>query len=82
MEIRVGPLAVKADNEGLKEGNVRDKGISVMLAGQERTGKTSLKKSLKGETFDKREESTDGTEADPSYFKVSTEIRKTGEKIE
>ena len=64
MKIRVGdgPLAVKADNEGLKEG------IPVMLVGQERTGKTSLKKSLKGETFDNREESTDGIEADPSFF--------------
>ena len=77
-----GPLAVKAYNKALKEGKVRVKRIPVMLVGQERTGKTSLKKSLKGETFDEREESTDGIEADPSYFKVSTEIWKTGEKVE
>ena len=82
MEIHArGPLAVKAYNKALKEGNVRVKRIPVMLIGQERTGKTSLKKSLIGETFDKREESTDGIEADPSYFEVSTEIWKTGEKM-
>ena len=75
-------MAVKAYNKALKEGKVRVKRIPVMLVGQERTGKTSLKKSLKGETFDEREESTDGIEADPSYFKVSTEIWKTGEKME
>ena len=74
-------MAVKAYNKALKEGKVRVKRIPVMLVGQERTGKTSLKKSLKGETFDEREESTDGIEADPSYFKVSTEIWKTGEKM-
>ncbi|XP_078378622.1 uncharacterized protein LOC144661691 isoform X1 [Oculina patagonica] len=51
-----------------------------MFIGQARTGKTSLKKSLKGEAFNQSEESTDGIETDPSYFKVSTEIWKTGEK--
>lgn len=49
--------------------------------GQERTGKTSLKRSLKGEPFDRFEESTDGIQADPAYFKVSKEIWKTGKKI-
>ena len=74
-------MAVKAYNNALKEGNVRVKRVPVMLVGQERTGKTSLKKSLKGETFDEREESTNGIEADPSHFEVSTEIWKTGEKM-
>ena len=49
-----------------------------MLIGQERTGKTSLKKSLKGENFNAEEESTVGIETDSSYFKVSTEIWKCG----
>ena len=49
-----------------------------MLIGQERTGKTSLKKSLKGENFNAEEESTIGIETDSSYFKVSTEIWKCG----
>lgn len=51
-----------------------------MLIGQFETGKTSLKKSLKGEPFEKGEVSTVGIEVDPSYFKVSREIWKTGGK--
>ena len=49
-----------------------------MLIGQERTGKTSLKKSLKGEDFNEKEESTVGIDTDSLYFKVSTEIWKSG----
>ena len=49
-----------------------------MIIGQARTGKTSLKKSLKGELFDPNEESTEGIETDPSYFEVTTDIWRTG----
>ena len=49
-----------------------------MLIGQERTGKTSLKKSLKGEDFNEKEESTVGIDTDSLYFKVSTEIWNSG----
>ena len=49
-----------------------------MLIGQDRAGKTSLKKSLKGICFDPEEESTVGIEVDPSLFKVSRETWKTG----
>ena len=49
-----------------------------MIIGQARTGKTSLKKSLKGELFDPYEGRTEGIETDPSYFKVTTEIWRTG----
>ena len=49
-----------------------------MIIGQARTGKTSLKKSLKGELFDPNEGSTEGIETDPSYFKVTTDIWRTG----
>ena len=62
------------------EGRTCVKRLPVMLIGQERTGKTSLKKSLKGEAFNANEGSTDGIEVDPSYFQVSAEIWKTGEK--
>ena len=51
-----------------------------MLIGQDRSGKTSLKKSLRGQLFDPNEDSTVGIEMDPSHFKVSTEIWKAGEK--
>ena len=50
-----------------------------MLIGQGRTGKTSLKKSLKGDRFDAEEESTRGIEMDPSHWSVTNEIWKTGE---
>ena len=49
-----------------------------MIIGQERTGKTSLKRSLKGELFNANEGSTEGIETDPSYFKVSTDVWRTG----
>ena len=73
-----GPQAVKAYDKALTGGKACIKRIPVMLIGQERTGKTSLKKSLKGENFNEKEESTVGIETDPSYFKVSTEIWKSG----
>ncbi len=49
-----------------------------MMVGQERAGKTSLKRSLKGEQFDANEESTSGIEMDPSHCKVTTEIWRPG----
>ncbi len=42
-----------------------------MLIGQERSGKTSLKKSLKGQVFNPDEDSTDGIAVDPSHFSVN-----------
>ena len=51
-----------------------------MLIGQERAGKTSLKKSLKGEKFDPEERSTRGVDIDPSQCKITTEIWKAGER--
>ena len=53
-----------------------------MLIGQARSGKTSLKKSLKKETFDEKEPSTDGIERDPSYFSVTNETVSTEETEE
>ena len=49
-----------------------------MIIGQARTGKTSLKKSLKGELFNPHEGSTEGIETDRSYFKVTTDVWRTG----
>ena len=47
-----------------------------MFIGQSQSGKTSLKRSLKGEDFNPGEISTIGIETDPSYGKVSTEVWK------
>ena len=75
-----GRLALEAYNKALAEGKTFDNRVPVMLIGQDRSGKTSLKKSLRGEPFNPHEESTVGIDVDPSHFRVSTEIWKTGEK--
>ena len=75
-----GPLAVEAYNNALKDGKAYIKRVPVMIIGQNRAGKTSLKKSLTGETFSVTESSTEGIEMDPSHFKVSTDLWKTGKK--
>ena len=47
-----------------------------MLIGQDRAGKTSLKKSLIGLPFNSKEKSTDGIEVDPSKFQLDVgEVR-------
>ncbi|XP_068738479.1 uncharacterized protein [Montipora capricornis] len=74
-----GPLAVEAYNKALSKGKTRVRRIPVMLIGQDRSGKTSLKNSLRGIRFNSDEGSTVGIDVDPSYFKVTTEIWKTGE---
>ncbi|XP_044178391.1 uncharacterized protein LOC114949826 isoform X1 [Acropora millepora] len=75
-----GPRALEAYNRALTEGRTRVRRIPIMLIGQDRSGKTSLKKSLQGLRFNPDEDSTVGIDVDPSYFKVTTEIWKTGEK--
>ena len=53
-----------------------------MLVGQDRSGKTSLKKSLKGMCFNPEEESTVGIDLDRYHFQVTTEMWMTGKKNE
>ena len=50
-----------------------------MLVGKDRSGKTSLKRSLKGDRFDPLELSTVGIEVDPLHFQVTTEMWRSGE---
>ena len=75
-----GPRALEAYNKALTEGKTRVRRIPIMLIGQERSGKTSLKKSLQGLRFNPDEDSTVGIDVDPSFFRVTTEIWKTGKK--
>ena len=75
-----GPKALEAYNRALTEGKSLARRIPIMLIGQDRSGKTSLKKSLQGLQFNPYEDSTLGIDVDPSYFKVTTEIWKTGKK--
>ncbi|XP_078352927.1 uncharacterized protein LOC144637729 [Oculina patagonica] len=67
-------------NNALAEGKSLVKRLPLMLIGQDQAGKTSLKKSLKGISFNPEEESTVGIDADPSHFMLSKEIWKAGEK--
>ncbi|XP_068741446.1 uncharacterized protein [Montipora capricornis] len=73
-----GSSAVESYFKALADGRTSLKRVPVMLIGQDRAGKTSLKKSLKGICFDPEEDSTVGIDVDPSYFKVTTETLRTG----
>jgi len=77
-----GPLALEAYNNALAEGKTCVKRVPLMLIGQDRSGKTSLKKSLKGIDFDPDEDSTVGIDVDRYHFKVTTETWMTGKKDE
>ena len=81
-----GPGAQIAYENALKTGKVKVYRARIMLIGQDRAGKTSLKKSFLGLPFDPEEESTDGIEVDPSKFEVDTDLvknwKRTDEKLE
>lgn len=49
----------------------------IILVGQDRAGKTSLKKTLLGLPFDSKEQSTDGIEIEPSKFEIEVERIKS-----
>ena len=81
-----GPGAQIAYENALKTGKVKVYRARIMLIGQDRAGKTSLKKSFLGLPFDPEEQSTDGIEVDPSKFEVDTDLvknwKRTDEKLE
>ena len=80
-----GPRAKRAYENALKSGKVKVYRARIMLIGQDRAGKTSLKKSFLGLPFDPEEESTDGIEVDPSKFEVDIDQvknwKRTDEKL-
>ena len=80
----LAPLEIEAHGEkaqlayqsALKDGAVNVYRGRVLLIGQDRAGKTSLKKSLIGLPFNRKEKSTDGIEVDPSKFQLDVgEVR-------
>ena len=81
-----GPGAQIAYENALKTGKVKVYRARIMLIGQDRAGKTSLRKSFLGLPFDPEEQSTDGIEVDPSKFEVDTDLvknwKRTDEKLE
>lgn len=71
IEIEVqGQRARLAYENALMTGKVKVNRARIMFIGQDRSGKTSLKKSLLGLPFDPHEQSTDGVEVVPSKFEV------------
>ena len=71
-----GEKAQLAYQSALKDGAVNVYRGRVLLIGQDRAGKTSLKKSLIGLPFNPKEKSTDGIEVDPSKFQLDVgEVR-------
>ena len=53
----------------------------MFLIGQDRAGKTSLKKSLIGLPFNLKEKSTEGIEVDPSKFQLDVDAAKNWQPI-
>ena len=81
-EIRArGPEAELAFQKALQNGKVKVYRGRIMLLGQERAGKTSLKKSLLGMPFNPQEESTVGVEVDPSKCQLDVDQIKNWEPI-
>ena len=72
-----GPKAQLAYEKALKDGSVKVYRGRILLIGQDRAGKTSLKKSLLGQPFDPKEQSTEGIEVDPSKFEIDVHLVKS-----
>ena len=86
----VAPKEIEARGEraqlvyqrALRDGAVSVLRSRVLLIGQDRAGKTSLKKSLIGLPFNRNENSTEGIEVDPSIFQVHTDEVKNWQPID
>ena len=68
-----GRKAILAYENALKTGKVKVYRARIMFIGQDRAGKTSLKNSFLGLSFDPRQQSTDGIELDLSKFEVDVD---------
>ena len=68
-----GPRAERAFQKAMQSGKVKVYRGRIMLLGQDRAGKTSLKKRLLGLPFDRNQESTIGVEVDPSKCDVEVD---------
>ena len=77
-----GPRAKLAYENALKTGKVKVYRARIMLIGQDRAGKTSLKKSLLSLPFDAGEESTDGIEVEPSKLEVDIDRVKNWKRTD
>ena len=73
-----GPFAMQVYYRVSSEGKICDRRAVLMLVGQDRSGKTSLKNSSNGIGFDKEEQSSMGIDLDTHHFRVKTEIWMAG----
>ena len=71
-----GHRAEAAFREAMEKGSVEVYRGRIMLIGQDRAGKTSLKKFLLDIPFDPEEESTIGIKVDPTKFEVEIDQAK------
>ena len=68
-----GEKALAAFHRALETGgSTFDKRVKILLVGQDRVGKTSLGKALRGEPFDETECSTDGVQMIPAIKNAGT----------
>ena len=63
-------------------GSTYDKRVKVLLVGQDRVGKTSLGKALRGEPFDEAELSTDGVQMIPAVKNAGTSAWRNPASLE
>ena len=77
-----GPESKRAYENALRNGKVKVYRGRIMLIGQDRAGKTSLKKNLLGLPFDPQEQSTDGIEVDPSKFEYDIDQVKNWKRTD
>ncbi|XP_030831180.1 uncharacterized protein LOC100889840 isoform X2 [Strongylocentrotus purpuratus] len=75
-----GRRAQRAYAEAAQAGTKKVFRTRLMFVGQERVGKTSLKKTLTGQGFDRSEAITDGVET-TNTCEICVEVAKAGEKM-
>lgn len=73
-------MAFEAHDKAHSEGSTVVKRVPIIFIGQHRSGKTSVKNSLRGQPFKVNEDSIAGKDENSSSFKMSREIWKVGEK--
>ena len=71
--ITLGINAKVLYEKALRDGAVNVYRGRILFIGQDRAGKTSLKKSLLGLPFDPKEQSTEGIEVDPSMCEIEVD---------
>ena len=76
-----GKKAQSAYLQALRDGSVHVYRGRILLIGQDRAGKTSLKKSLTGRPFNPEEQSTEGIHVDPSTFEIDVDQVKNWQSV-